>query len=166
MTTPVQAEAVSVESLMVQVADDFLERLARGESPDVEEYATRCPQIAGFIRQMFPTLALMRDPPSDPGDAGEPTGRLGDFRIVREVGRGGMGVVYEAIQESLGRRVALKVLPFAAALDPGSSSGSRPRRPRRRGCSTPISSRSISSGWSAGSTSSPCGSSTAGPWRK
>src|SRR5262249_43419509 len=42
---------------------------------------------------------------------------LGDFRIIREIGRGGMGIVYEAEQLSLGRRVALKVLPFAATFD-------------------------------------------------
>ena len=44
--------------------------------------------------------------------------RLGDFRILRMIGRGGMGIVFEAEQVSLHRRVALKVLPFAAALDP------------------------------------------------
>jgi serine/threonine protein kinase len=43
---------------------------------------------------------------------------LGDFRIIRALGRGGMGVVYEAVEGLLGRRVALKVLPFGAAIDP------------------------------------------------
>ena len=47
-----------------------------------------------------------------------PSATLGDFRIVREIGRGGMGIVFEAEQfSSLGRHVALKVLPFAAMLD-------------------------------------------------
>src|SRR5262249_38938187 len=57
-----------------------------------------------------------RSSPPDRG-LGPELGELGDFRLVREVGRGGMGVVYEADQLSLRRRVALKVLPFAAALD-------------------------------------------------
>ena len=51
-------------------------------------------------------------------DSSAGLGELGDFRLLREVGRGGMGVVYEAEQISLRRRVALKVLPFAAAIDP------------------------------------------------
>jgi len=50
----------------------------------------------------------------------EPTGELGllgDYRLLREIGRGGMGVVYEGHQISLKRRVAVKVLPFASAMD-------------------------------------------------
>jgi serine/threonine protein kinase/Flp pilus assembly protein TadD len=109
---------------MGELVDEFLERLGRGERPDVEEYARRSPQLAAVLRQMLPALRAIHLSPADhsrpAGRAGaevEPEGPLGDFRIVREVGRGGMGVVYEAVQISLGRSVALKVLPFAAALD-------------------------------------------------
>jgi WD40 repeat protein/serine/threonine protein kinase len=113
-------ESNSVESLISHVADEYLQRLARGDQPPVEEYASRYPQIAATLRQVLPALQLLRQPDrADGDDSGgiQPEGLLGDFRIVREIGRGGMGIVYEAQQLSLGRRVALKILPFAAALD-------------------------------------------------
>jgi tetratricopeptide (TPR) repeat protein len=113
----------SLESLVGQVADDFLRRQRDGERPDVEEYIARYPQAADMLRPVLASLRLLEC--SRSGQAAtvleeapaEVEGTLGDFRILREVGRGGMGVVYEAVQISLGRHVALKVLPFAAALD-------------------------------------------------
>jgi serine/threonine protein kinase/WD40 repeat protein len=114
-------ESISVESLISQVADEYLQRQVRGEEPSVEEYAGRYPQIAATLRQVLPALPLLRQPDRADGEAWggiQPEGLLGDYRMVREIGRGGMGIVYEAEQRSLGRRVALKILPFAAALDP------------------------------------------------
>src|SRR5262245_14627632 len=117
-------QAASLDSLLGQLADEFLTRLEAGEEPDVEEYAGRHPEAADLIRQTLLVLRSVRAaPPVASGEGtlagAEPplTGCLGDYRIIRELGRGGMGVVYEAEQISLCRHVALKVLPFAAALD-------------------------------------------------
>lgn len=109
-----------------ELAVEFLERHRDGESPSIEEYARRHPELADEIRELFPTILKLEglkhhlsDSSSGHAGVGLPgLSRLGDFRIIRELARGGMGVVYEAEQESLRRRVALKVLGANIASSP------------------------------------------------
>jgi serine/threonine protein kinase/WD40 repeat protein/Flp pilus assembly protein TadD len=108
-----------------QIADEFVEAFRQGKRPSVEEFARRYPEQADEIRELLPGLVLMEKvkAPDDtsgegPGPTAAPLRQLGDYQILREVGRGGMGVVYEAQQLSLGRHVAIKVLPGHALLDP------------------------------------------------
>jgi serine/threonine protein kinase len=127
MTDQVPSKAPSdssLESLVSEATDEYLERVGRGEEPDIEDYVRRYPQVAEVLRDVLPALRAMHAADTAVGFNGHAAttppigGLLGEYRILREIGRGGMGMVYEAEQISLQRRVALKVLPFAAALDP------------------------------------------------
>jgi serine/threonine protein kinase/tetratricopeptide (TPR) repeat protein len=111
------------DPVVIGAAQEYLAALEQGRPPDRTEFLHRYPDIAAALVECLDALELMNgatgqfEPPGTT-PAGVAAGiPLGDFRIVREVGRGGMGVVYEAEQLSLGRRVALKVLPLAGALD-------------------------------------------------
>jgi WD40 repeat protein/serine/threonine protein kinase len=125
MTSP-----ISDPELLHRLAAEWRLRLRRGEQPDVNEYIAKYPKLAEQIRALLLGLTVVDTPnelrpetvdatrlyvPS-PHSAVMPI-RLGDFRILREIGHGGMGIVYEAEQESLRRRVALKVLPAGSLLE-------------------------------------------------
>jgi serine/threonine protein kinase/WD40 repeat protein/tetratricopeptide (TPR) repeat protein len=108
------------------LAEDFLKRRRRGERPTPAEYAARYPEYAARILDLLPALELLDDlePPaedatsvSEAADAGgvRAAGRkhlpqLGDYTILRELGRGGMGIVYEVEHASLKSHMALKVM--------------------------------------------------------
>ncbi len=114
---------------VLRATEEYAELLRAGPRPDRQAFLARHADIAEVLARCLDGLEFMHvaghnlsrsagQGPSDGTDllfSGVP---LGDFRLIREVGRGGMGIVYEAEQLSLGRRVALKVLPFAATMDP------------------------------------------------
>ena len=117
-----------LDAEFAKLVESVTRRLQLGEVVDEETLADDHPDWGDTLRGLIPALrelaALGRvldgdDPGNSPLDRAIEGGRVfGDFRIVREVGRGGMGIVYEAEQVPLGRRVALKILPRVAAMDP------------------------------------------------
>ncbi|MEX2139002.1 MAG: protein kinase [Pirellulales bacterium] len=119
--------ATASEDHIAQVLEQYLADQRAGRAPTRQQLREQYPDLAHDLDECLETLEYLEGwelgPESPPGAA--PLTRdqllsrtLGDFRIIRELGRGGMGIVYEAEQLSLSRRVALKILPFAAVLDP------------------------------------------------
>lgn len=115
-----------------EIVAAYQDELQAGRRPDRDEYLGRYPELAAAISECLDGLQFLHaglsnhsgsslSPKTD--FASDPLLKaslhvLGDFQIIGEIARGGMGVVYEAVQLSLNRRVALKVLPFAATIDP------------------------------------------------
>jgi serine/threonine protein kinase len=115
------------ERRVVAAVKEYQALLDAEQAPQLEHFLASYPELRARLRPALEGLAMlhaMAEHPRNevriqPPDAEFTARPIGDFQIVGELGRGGMGVVYEAIQLSLGRRVALKVLPFASGLDAG-----------------------------------------------
>jgi serine/threonine protein kinase len=107
---------------VVSAMEEYVNALEAGERPNRQAFLAQHADIAEALAGCLDGLDFIfaAGPQLDDASSTEAStpSQLGDFRILRELGRGGMGIVYEAEQISLGRRVALKVLPFAATLDP------------------------------------------------
>ncbi len=115
---------------LVQIVEEYRALLEAGQKPDRQQFFDRYPDLVHALSDCFDGLEFVftvapdvrdsarRGSPDPAGSGTLPTAvPLGDYKVIREIGRGGMGVVYEAEQMLLGRRVALKVLPFAATMD-------------------------------------------------
>jgi outer membrane protein OmpA-like peptidoglycan-associated protein len=106
---------VTVGRPLEEVQDAILDRFLAGETVDRESVVSENPEHAVDLRRFFDVLQAVEGPA---GVVTPEFASLGEFRILRTIGRGGMGIVYEAEQPSLRRRIALKVLPPALARDP------------------------------------------------
>jgi serine/threonine protein kinase len=119
---------LSEDPRLVQAVREYTEALEAGQKPDRAAWLARYPELGEALAECLDGLEILHQAAPRRRSLGEPFGvatlgeaqassPLGDFQITREIGRGGMGIVYEAVQLSLGRRVAIKVLPFAATFD-------------------------------------------------
>lgn len=107
------------DSRVIEISREYLALLEAGKQPEKGPFIERYPELSEVVTECLEGIDLAHSLSQHlTPQVSEMIARpLGDFKIIREIGRGGMATVYEATQLSLGRRVALKVLPFAASLD-------------------------------------------------
>ena len=126
MASDDSSATAALDPRVVAAMREYAALVDAGERPDRRAFLSRHADVADALRECIGGLSFvqsaarrLRDESGAAGPAIDPATAepLGDFRLIRQIGRGGMGLVYEAEQISLGRRVALKVLPTAAALD-------------------------------------------------
>ncbi|MFK7770236.1 MAG: serine/threonine protein kinase, partial [Mariniblastus sp.] len=107
--------------ILEQVVDEFTKRIRSGEHPAIAEYQEQHPNLKEEIEDLLASVAMIEQLKSNPSktaasnrpslDEVSNLSHIGSYEVIREIGRGGMGVVFEAVHESLGRRVAIKVMP-------------------------------------------------------
>ena len=118
---PQDASTQFDSELLDKIADEFARRCRLGESPDIQEYLSKFPEQAAHLKSLLQSVQLLekakQQRPLGDSTLKKALSNLHDFRIIREIGKGGMGIVYEAEQLSLQRRVALKVLPHRSRMD-------------------------------------------------
>lgn len=125
--SPAKFDALSAaaQERLAEILEQYLAELEAGRRPDLAAWTAEHPELAEHLTGYAQSLEFLQRAAGGlaQGERREsaaelPLGQLGDYQIVREIGRGGMGLVYEARQLSLDRQVALKVLPLAGLLDP------------------------------------------------
>jgi len=102
------------------IVDQFTTRIRAGEHPSIAEYQELHPNLKDEIEDLLASVAMIEQLKSNPTNIDDDRRSLdevshlkqiGEYQVVGEIGRGGMGIVFEAIHQSLGRRVAIKVMP-------------------------------------------------------